>query len=637
MKKFISTAVLAAILSFNLISPSLAWGQESPPPAPDAPSAPSAPTSAPVPTAPPPPTITAPTIAPASDSQLTPMPSPSQATATPTETPAATNTPTPAAETTSPNGQNTASGNQPAADTPTSPTPTTQNSQIIKNGQTGNTIINSGNSNVSGTAISAANTNIANLATSEFSVADDHQGNIILDPASGCTSGCNNIIGSNGSDSNNTLGSTNNESSNNTQNNTANIGNELVLAANSGDNSASYTTNGDSIIKTGDANVSANSITLANNNLEGKILYQTVNIYGDLKGDIVLPEEAYNSIGGNGANANSNSQNSNIPTSPEASLGASKTNSNNQNNNADINNQIETSANTGGNNTGYNTNGDSSVTTGNSNTQVKTLNVANNNIGPGNWWIVIINKAGEWIGDVVGGQSSNLASKSEGDTTTVSNNGTESNNQASTTNSQTESNTQNNSANVGNKLKLSANTGRNTASYNTGGDSKIQTGNANIIANVSNFVNNNIAAGGKLIITVVNIFGKWAGNFVPPGQQAASNTPTPATTSTSPTPAATATTANNSTSSPTQAPMPTTPPAQATFAPNAIGWLQRNYAQPSPTPEPIAMQPETSNSTAQVLGAQAENPANKSIDINLAWLLFGLPVAIGAGIKQLLH
>jgi hypothetical protein len=68
-----------------------------------------------------------------------------------------------------------------------------------------------------------------------------------------------------------------------------------------------------------------------------------------------------------------------------------------------------------------------------------------------------------------------------------------------------------------NNVNLSANTGGNRASYNTGGDSSITTGDANIIANIVNFVNNNIVGGGNLFVNIVNVFGSWIGDFVTPG------------------------------------------------------------------------------------------------------------------------
>ncbi|MFI5134113.1 MAG: hypothetical protein ACHQEB_07250, partial [Chitinophagales bacterium] len=45
------------------------------------------------------------------------------------------------------------------------------------------------------------------------------------------------------------------------------------------------------------------------------------------------------------------------------------------------------------------------------------------------------------------------------------------------------------------------------------------TGNAQIIANMVNFVNNNISGNGKLFVTVVNVFGSWMGDFITPGSK----------------------------------------------------------------------------------------------------------------------
>ena len=45
----------------------------------------------------------------------------------------------------------------------------------------------------------------------------------------------------------------------------------------------------------------------------------------------------------------------------------------------------------------------------------------------------------------------------------------------------------------------------------------IGTGDAKIVANIVNFVNNNISGGGKLLVTIVNVFGSWLGDFVGPG------------------------------------------------------------------------------------------------------------------------
>jgi hypothetical protein len=88
---------------------------------------------------------------------------------------------------------------------------------------------------------------------------------------------------------------------------------------------------------------------------------------------------------------------------------------------------------------------------------------------------------------------------------------------ASVENNTSNTTVQNNTATVVNNLNLSANTGGNKASDNGGGATLITTGDATIVANLVNFVNNNITGGGKLVVTVVNVFGSWMGDFVTPG------------------------------------------------------------------------------------------------------------------------
>ena len=140
--------------------------------------------------------------------------------------------------------------------------------------------------------------------------------------------------------------------------------------------------------------------------------------------------------------------------------------------------------------------------------------------------MVIVNEAGRWIGKLFGGDGGNYAGSQgteftvneAGEITAVnSGNGAGSTNNANITQETNNTTVQTNTANITNNLDLSANTGGNSASRNTGGDSSIETGDASIIANLVNFVNNNITGGGKLFVTVINVFGSWVGDFLPPG------------------------------------------------------------------------------------------------------------------------
>ncbi|MBI3443343.1 hypothetical protein HY008_01605 [Candidatus Woesebacteria bacterium] len=387
-----------------------------------------------------------------------------------------------------------------------------------------------GSANTTGTLLTSLNTNLSGVAVYEFNLVDDQVGDYVLDlQKATCVSGCpggNALVSNigNGSDSTNTGQVGVIENNNTFQANDASIENNLVLASDSGHNEADKNTGGDSSIVTGDANVSANALTFVNNNIEGGVVYTVVNIFGDLIGDIILPDGTVLSCcAGNISVANTgNGANSTNTSTVEAA-----TNSNfDQFNNANIENNLILEAVTGDNDVSKNTTGASSVQTGDADIVAQVTNIANLNLVGGNYWLVIINETGKWIGKIIGADGSYWGGseifefnvdKSGEINVTNSGNGTGSTN-TGVVNQETNTNiSQNNNANIVNNIDLSANSGKNSASKNTGGSSTIQTGDANIVANIVNFVNNNIIGTGRLFVTVVNVFGKWIGDFVGPG------------------------------------------------------------------------------------------------------------------------
>jgi hypothetical protein len=288
--------------------------------------------------------------------------------------------------------------------------------------------------------------------------------------------------------------------------------------------------------------------------------------------------------------------------------------------------------NTGKNDSSFNTDGSSSIKSGDSSVDAHVLNVANNNVDGGNVWLVLINQAGKWIGKIIGApEGSNLSGSdtlvfdvNENGDVTASNggNGAESTNNAAANESNNSTTTQNNNANIQNNVNLSANTGKNSTSYNTGGKSDVKTGDAKIVANIVNFVNNNIKTSGKLIVTVVNVFGKWIGDFVGPNQHKENksnehNVGGPATTQTN--------TVTNVNVTPSVTPQP-------------IGTTQYSYSktasvQGTSTYNPIVYKTQHTPNT-QVLVKNATyndlvNGANERnvVKINLAWLVILLPLA----------
>ncbi len=508
----------------------------------------------------------------------------------------------------------------------------------------GDSSIKTGDANVTGTVITAVNTNVDGVMVSEFNIADDHVGDILLDFAANCVSGCgtgDTSVANTGNGSNSVNDADLQTKNNNVtfQNNDATIGSELILSADSGNNEASRNTGGDSNITTGDANVSANALTFANNNIAGDVVYAVVNIFGDLIGDILFPESAMNSCCGSQTNvANKNNGSGSTNTSDVNVENSSNTF---QNNDADLTNTLVFDAQTGNNDASRNTGGDSSVTTGDTYVDANVLNVANTNLVGGNMWLVIVNEAGNWIGKILGAPEGANFAGSQGTefnvdqngyiTASNNGNGSGSNNTSSVDQSNTNTTIQNNDANVNNTLQLSANTGGNQTNDNTGGNSQIKTGDAKIVANLVNFVNNNIVGSGKLFVTVVNVFGNWMGDFVSPGQKQEEKKQTqqaiggPSNSNESNSNNSQKTTKNTAKTqvTPTQQPTPiqayavankqTTHNTQASGSSNAVLAAK---AKTNPTVKKKAVV------ASAVLG---ETDTKTKVRINLAWLLLLLP------------
>lgn len=459
---------------------------------------------------------------------------------------AQTPTPTPSGIQTSNTGNGAGSSNTSSiTSSETTNTAQTSSADVSNNlkssSQTGqnNTSYNVGNStiqtsaaNTSGEIVSGINTNLANVSVSEFNVMGNQNGNLVLDFSKNCVLSC--TASSSSTNSGNGSGSNNNSSIQNTlqnnsfQGNTATVGNNLILSADSGHNNSSYNTGGDSAIKTGDANVSGSALTLANNNLAGQVILGVVNIFGNLAGDIVLPDNLV--LPGctnfcSGTTAVTNASNG-ADSSNSASVKNTSDNNLSQTNNVDITNNLNLSSTTGNNQTSENTSGDSNIQTGTSNIVSKVLNISNLNISSGDIWLVLVNNAGQWVGQILGAPADAIAAVSSGGISISpdgsisvgnSQNGTGSQNNSSVNQSDSSQISQNNNTKLVNNINLSASTGGNVADYNTGGNSAITTGDANVLLNLINLVNNNVAVKGRLIITVVNVFGSWMGNFVTPG------------------------------------------------------------------------------------------------------------------------
>ncbi|MBP9717003.1 MAG: hypothetical protein KBD51_03630 [Candidatus Levybacteria bacterium] len=501
----------------------------------------------------------------------------------------------------------------------------------------GNSTINTGDANVSGTVITAANTNVDGVAISEFNIVDDHFGDFILDFGANCIAGCGGDTTSlanigNGADSDNTASSDTTTNNNTNQNNDGTVTNNIDFVADSGNNETSRNTGGDSSITTGDANVAASLVTFLNNNIAGNVVFGVVNIFGDLVGDIIMPDDVFNQFACSTCGGDTNITNANNGAGSDNNGSSTNTTNNNifQANDANIANNLILEAETGENSASKNNQGDVNITTGNTSVDASILNIANMNMIGGNMWLVIVNEAGNWVGKLFGAPEGSVLAGSEGLEFAVDPNGTinvtNAQNGAGSTNNGDVNNTTNNNlnqtntANVVNNVNLSANTGGNEADKNNG-NVDIVTGDAQAIANIVNFVNNNIA-GGKLLVTFVNVFGSWNGDFMTPGSHK-DNSPVVAQGGQENNNSNNQGSNNNSNSSSTSvAAKGPSIIAAAGFIPNALGFGSNDDSK-------VEVKVAGAN-TNDIVAGLTKDSSDKKATLNLAWILLATPLlAIG--------
>ncbi len=498
----------------------------------------------------------------------------------------------------------------------------------------GNSTITTGDANVSGTIINAANTNVDGVAVSEFNIVDDHFGDFVLDFGANCIAGCsgNTTIANtdNGAGSNNSGTSNTTTNNNTTQNNDGTVTNNVNFLADSGHNETSKNNSGTSSITTGDANVAASLLTFLNNNIAGNVAFGVVNIFGNLVGDIIMPDDVFNQLTCGACGGDTNVVNSGNGAGSDNNGSVNNTTNNNvfQANDANITNNLTLEAETGDNSASKNNQGDVNITTGNTTVDASILNIANMNVLGGNMWLVIVNEAGNWVGKLFGAPDGSVLAGSDGlefavdpngtINVTNANNGPDSTNNGDVNNTTNNNLTQTNTANVVNNVNLSANTGKNTADKNNG-PVDIVTGDAQAIANIVNFVNNNIA-GGKLLVTFVNVFGSWKGDFMTPGSHK----------DISPVIAQGGVENNNPNNQPSNNTSNQSNTAVAAKGPSVIaaaGFLPKVFGFNNDSNVEVKV---AGANTKDIVAGLTKDSANKKATLNLAWLLLATPLlAVG--------
>jgi len=309
--------------------------------------------------------------------------------------------------------------------------------------------------------------------------------------------------------------------------NTATLTNNVDLLAASGQNQI---VGEDGQIETGNAEAYLNLFNMVNTNLIGSDwFFGVINLFSQLKGDIILPYELqflcednqgfspYSTVSATNAETGDGSENQALAET-EVSLEISNFNE------ADLTNNVSVSANSGENEII----GDGEIQTGNAAATANLLNLVNTNIFGSNWLLLVINNFGDWVGNLSGwwgntltigkttfawirlpgGEEVNLGEVTASNDNTGE--GSVNDATAQQLNSVTIENT--NIATVSNNLSVVADSGNNSIE---GESASIQTGNATAKANLFNFINTNII-GNHWFFGVINIFDQFMGDIIFP-------------------------------------------------------------------------------------------------------------------------
>lgn len=336
---------------------------------------------------------------------------------------------------------------------------TTAGSATSGNASANATVINSVHSTVEGDA--------AGIAHFTVDIEGDVMGDIMLYPA---------IDGAK-------VNSTTTIDSDTKINNSNTITNNIDLSATSGDADVKNNTTAGNATS-GNAHTVANVMNLINSIIAAnKSFIGTVNIHGNLNGDILIsPEFIPQLLGSNSSTTNTF----------DGAL------SMDLNDNQSIINNIKLSADSGNANIANNTSA-GSATTGNAQTNLTVLNLTGREVNAKNSLLVFVNVLGKWVGVIVDAPGATSAALGNGVTVnnTVDVNG---------------SIEANNNAQITNNINLASQSGdANVTGNTTAGNAT--TGDATASANIANISTSTFKLNDWFGLVFINVFGTWIGSF----------------------------------------------------------------------------------------------------------------------------
>ena len=267
------------------------------------------------------------------------------------------------------------------------------------------------------------------------------------------------------------------------------INNDLTLNANTGNATvAANTKAGDAT--SGNASAVGNIVNVINSIIgSGQSFMGTVNIYGNLDGDILMPPDVLDSLLASNA----------TPTLTTTTSSDGKTLTANLADNTSVNNNLALNAATGTATVSGNTKA-GNATTGQASTNLTLLNLTGRNIIGSDALLVFVNVMGQWVGMIVNAPSGSSAAALGGGIT-----------DNTAADGSTTVNTNQNSS-INNNVSLSAASGNASVSRNTSAGNAT-TGNASAGLNILNISMSDLALSNWLGILFINVFGSWNGSF----------------------------------------------------------------------------------------------------------------------------
>ncbi len=345
---------------------------------------------------------------------------------------------------------------------------TSGNATVQGNTSSGNAT--SGSADTNGTVVNSVHSTVAGgsgVATFTYDVNGNVVGDITL------SGNGNQATASNATNLN---GTTN-------VNNKTSLNNDVDLSATSG-NATVQGNESTGSATTGNANAVANILNLINTIIAANQSFVgTINIYGNLDGDILLsPEFIPQLLASNGGS---------VASSNNLALTMNTANDSQIVNNVNLNATTGSATVSGSESKG-------SATTGSAQTNLTILNLTGHQVTAANSLLVFVNVLGTWVGmiiDAPGATAAMLGSGVVSDTTNVSNVAKLAN-----------------ASSITNNVNVTAASGNATVRGNESTGSATS-GNATASANIANISTSTFNLTGWFGVLYINVFGKWLGSF----------------------------------------------------------------------------------------------------------------------------